>query len=184
MTDGESQSAIDLRCKNARDPKKALHLNQTRMPCTGCCFSHHCMLAVIMPECSGGVAPPEFIRLLDHSENRAWTWPCELDSRCLSGGTCHPNRIIVSPHPPICHSTLYSQSLMVGNPCGAKWPGNRCAPIFHLRQSTGTAFFRFRRCGLQRVMGWGLGQWSSRSTEWMDEVIPTGVLLAALIAGK
>jgi len=78
----------------------------------------------------------------------------------------------------------YSQSPMVGHPCGAKWPGNRCAPIFHLRQSTGTAFFRFRRCGLQRVMGWGLGQWSSRSTEWMDEVVPTGVLLAALIAGK
>jgi len=78
----------------------------------------------------------------------------------------------------------YSQSPMVGHSCGAKWPGNRCAPIFHLRQSTGTAFFRFRRCGLQRVMGWGLGQWSSRSTEWMDEVVPTGVLLAALIAGK
>jgi len=78
----------------------------------------------------------------------------------------------------------YSQSPMVGHPCGAKWPGYRCAPIFHLRQSTGTAFFRFRWCGLQRVMGWGLGQWFSRSTEWMDEVVPTGVLLAALIAGK
>ena len=71
----------------------------------------------------------------------------------------------------------------IEHPCGAKWSGNRCAPIFHLRQSPGTAFFRFRRCWLQRVMGWGLGQWSSRSTEWMDEVVPTGVLLAALIAG-
>ena len=106
MTDGASQSASDLRCKDARDPHKALHLNQTRMPCTGCCFSHHCMLAVITPECAGGVAPPVFIKLLDYSENRAWTWPCELDSRCLSGGTCHPNRIIVSPDPPICQSTL------------------------------------------------------------------------------
>ena len=97
MTDGSSQSAIDLRCKNARDPRRALHLNQTRLPCTGCCFSHNRMLAVIMPECAGGVAAPEFIKLLDYSENRAWTWPCELDPRCLGCGTCHPNRIIVSP---------------------------------------------------------------------------------------
>jgi len=26
----------------------------------------------------------------------------------------------------------YSQSPMVGHPCGPKWPGNLCAPIFHL----------------------------------------------------
>jgi len=108
MMVGSSQSAIDLRCKNARDPQKALHLNQTRMPCTGCCFSHHCMLAVFMPACAGGVAPPELIKFLDFSENRAWTWPCELDSRCLSGGICHTNRIIVSPDPPIFLSTLYT----------------------------------------------------------------------------
>ena len=88
----------------------ALHLNQTRiaMPRTGCRFSDHCMLAVIMPECAGGVAPPEFVKVLDYSENRKWTWPCELHSRCLSGGTCHQNRMIVSPDPPICHSTLYT----------------------------------------------------------------------------
>jgi len=108
MTDGASQSAIYLRRKNARDPQKALHLTQARIPCTGCCFSDHCMLAVIMPECAGGVAPLECIKLLDYSENRTWTWPCELDSLGLSGGTCQPNRIIVSPDPPICHSTLYT----------------------------------------------------------------------------
>jgi len=108
MTDGSSESEIDLRCTNARDPQRALHLNQTRIPCSGCLFSHNRMLAVIMPEGAGGVAAPEFIKLLDYSENRAWTWPCEIDSRCLSCGTCHPNRIIVSPDPPICHSTLYT----------------------------------------------------------------------------
>jgi len=99
MPDGASQSAIDLRCKTARDPQETLHLNQTRMPWPGCCLSHNRMLAVIMPECAGGVAPPEFIKLLHYSENRAWTWPCELDSPCLSGGTCHPKRKIVSPDP-------------------------------------------------------------------------------------
>jgi len=108
MTDGASQSVNDLRFKNARDPQKALHLNQTRMPCTGCCFSHHCILAVIMPECFGGVSPPEFIQLLDYRESCASTCPCDIDSRCLSGGTCHLNRIIVSPDPPVCHSTLYT----------------------------------------------------------------------------
>jgi len=108
MTDGANQSAIDLRCKNARDPQMALHLNQTRMPCPGCCFSDHCMLALIRPECAGGVAPPEVVKLHDYSENRTRTWPCELHSRCLSCGTCQPNRIIVSPDPPICHSTLYT----------------------------------------------------------------------------
>jgi len=59
MTDGASPSASDLRCTNARGPQKALHLDQFWMPCTGCCFSHHCVLAVIMPECTGGVAPPD-----------------------------------------------------------------------------------------------------------------------------
>jgi len=108
MTDGANQSAIDLRCKNARDPQMALHLNQTRMPCTGCCFSDHFMLAVIRPECAGGVRPPEFVKMHDYSENRTWTWTCELRSRCLSGGTCQSKRIIVSPDPPICHSTLYT----------------------------------------------------------------------------
>ena len=99
MTDRGRQSAIDLRCQNARDPQKALHLNQTRMPFTGFCFSYHCMLAVIMPECAGGVAPPESVKLLYYSENHVWTCPCELHSRCLSSGTCHPSRIIVSPDP-------------------------------------------------------------------------------------
>jgi len=27
------------------------------------------------------------------------TWPCQLDSRCLSRWTCHPDRIILSPDP-------------------------------------------------------------------------------------
>ena len=92
MTDGSIQSAIDLRCKNARDQEKALHLNETRIPCTGCCFSHNRLLAVIMPECDGGVAPPEFIKFLHDGQNDAWTWLCAQDSSCLSGGTCHPNR--------------------------------------------------------------------------------------------
>jgi len=50
-----------------------------------------------MPECAGGVASPEFIKSLYYRRHRAWTWPCELDSRCLSCGTCHPNRRIVFP---------------------------------------------------------------------------------------
>ena len=99
MPDGASQSAIDLRCKTARDPQKTLHFNQTRMPWPGCCLSHNRMLAVIMPECAGGVAPPEFIKWLHYSENRAWTWPCELDSPSLTAvlsKTSHAN----------CHRTL------------------------------------------------------------------------------
>ena len=108
MTGGANHSAIDLRCKNAREPQLALHLNQTRMPCTGCCFSNHCMVAVIRPECAGGVASPEIVKLHDYSENRTWTWPCEPHSLCLNGGTCRPSRIIALPDPPICHATLYT----------------------------------------------------------------------------
>jgi len=61
MPDGASQSAIDLRCNTARDPQKALHPNQTRMPWPGCCFSRNCMLSVIIPECA--VAWPLLISL-------------------------------------------------------------------------------------------------------------------------
>jgi len=107
MTDGASQSAIDLHRKNARDPQNAFHLNQTRMPCIGGCSSGHCVFAVIMPEGAWGVAPPEFIKWVDYSENRTCTSPCELDSRCLSGGTCKRSGILLSPDPLICHSTVF-----------------------------------------------------------------------------
>jgi len=78
------------------------------MPCTGCCFSHYCMLSVIMSEGAGGVAPPEFIKWVDYSENRTWTSPWELYSRCSCDKTCHPNRIFVSPDARICPSLLYT----------------------------------------------------------------------------
>ena len=95
------RSFEDIYRRHAGIPSHGLQLRtgltQTRIPCTGCCFSHNRMLAVIMLECAGGVAPPELIKLLRCSKNRAWTWPCELDSRCLCGGTCHLQRNIVSP---------------------------------------------------------------------------------------
>jgi len=49
--------------KTVSDPQKALYLNKSRTPWPGCCFSGNRMLAVIIPEFTGGVAPFKGITL-------------------------------------------------------------------------------------------------------------------------
>jgi len=125
MTKGATQSAIDLPFKTARDPQKALQLSQFPVPLPGCCFSPNHMLAVIMSGCAAGVAPPTVIKLLLFSENRAWNWPCELDSHCLSSRKCHPNKIMVLPNPDLPCDILYYDSDEVPHRLAPESPRSR-----------------------------------------------------------
>ena len=72
LAGGASQSAFDLCCKIAGDPQELLHLDRTRTPRPVCCFSHDRVLTVISPECSGGAAAPEIVKLRHYSETQAW----------------------------------------------------------------------------------------------------------------
>jgi len=40
--------------------------------CRVCCFPHHPVLTESLPECAGGEAPPEFVKLHHFNDTQAW----------------------------------------------------------------------------------------------------------------
>jgi len=69
---GASQSAVDFRCKISGNPDEAWRPDQPRTPRPVCCFPYDPVLTVISPECTGGEAPLEFVKLHHDSDTQAW----------------------------------------------------------------------------------------------------------------